>query len=521
MKIQNPDSDHWRFYSLFLISSLAFLLVFKWSKLPTFIDIYYHLSVMLGFNEIGGFTTMAFWEYAPVGRPHLYPPLIHFLMLIFYKLNFSAITIARLFELIIYPAALFTLWWVVDKLFNRRLAFFTILISISIFSFYLSIINFIPATLATILSLLSLFFMEKDKIVASALLLGLAFYAHAVIPWIFLFSFILYSFLNKKILRNCTKITVFALIAATPILIYQYLFREYIKTSWATEIFSIEISLWLLLFIPGLIISLKRKGRYNFFVALFIINLLSMCTSYRYRFILGQGILGLLFLSSVALDAAYDKTIDFLVKKPRTKFNTASVLLLIILYFYFLSPTLLIQDGKLSFPILNSTYINLNPLSKQIYRPNEFSIYFPKEYKPIKEGIIGNSNYDDIVYFRPRYFTGLFSVLTGRATSTAMLKEVRAYKEFDPIAVSKLIIWAKIPEEASKGEKLADIIKKYNLKKIKETELFYIYENHKATAKRILPKPLLSNRFIFSILFLFIGLIGWDIRKRQGGQDGN
>jgi len=469
---------------------------------------------MLGFNEIGGFTSTAFWEYAPVGRLHLYPPLIHFLKLIFYKLNFSAITIARLFELVIYPATLFTLWSVVDKLFNKRLAFFTILISISIFSFYLSIINFIPATLATILSLLSLFFMERNKILASTLLLALAFYAHAAIPWIFLFSFIFYAFLNKKILKNCIKTVLFALVVASPILIYQYLSRDYITISWATENFSLEINLWLFLFfVPGLIVSLKMKERYNFFVALFIISILSIFTSYRHRLILGQGMLGLLFLSAVALDRMYERFVKFMVKKPWSRFSRAFALVLIILLFYFLSPTFFKESENSGFYILNSTYINLSPSLKQIDRPNDFSLYLPQYYEPVKEEIIRNSDYDDIIYCHPRYFTGIFSVLTRRATSTAMLKEVKAYKEFDHIAVSKLIIWAKKPE----SEKLADIVKDYKLQKIKETEFFYVYQNPEAIAKRFLPKPLLSNRLIFTLLLLSIGLIGWDIRKKQGG----
>ncbi|MBM3251813.1 MAG: hypothetical protein FJZ11_03425 [Candidatus Omnitrophica bacterium] len=132
-----------------------------------------------------------------------------------------------------------------------------------------------------------------------------------------------------------------------------------------------------------------------------------------------------------------------------------------------------------------------------------------------------NSNKDDIIFCNNEFVCGIFSVMTGRATSTAMLKEVKPYKIFDQIAVSKIIIWIKKPEEVDfdkpTDEQLISVVKEYNLKEIQDSEIAYIYENPKATAQKITSKPLLSNGLLFSILFLLIGLIAWDIRKRQGG----
>jgi hypothetical protein len=514
MKINSLNESCWKFYALALIVVFIFILSLRWPLLPTFIDIYYHLAVMLGFNDAGGFVTKAFWEYAPVGRPHLYPPLLHLLMLIVYRLNLSALTVARLFEFIIYPSLLITLWWLVRRLFNSRLAFFTLLISLSIYPFYISTVNFIPSSLAMILAMWSLIFIERHKITTSSILLGLAFYAHAGMPWLFLVSFILYSLLNRKILKDSIKVIIFGFILALPILLYQYSFRQYVHLAAITERFPLEINLWLLLlFFPGVIISFKRKERYNFFIVLFIVTLLSIFSHYRYRFVSGQGMVSFIFLSSITVDLVYEKAVSILSKKLKTNLSNFYVFVFILICFLIFSPTFLIQDKKPKFYLLNSTYINLIPAFKKIQRPHEFSIYFPKFYKPIKDIIIENSKPDDIIYCNFDYLAGVFSVLTGRATSTAMLKEVSAYRDFDPINVSKLILWLKDPDKVI-NRNLNFVVRKYKLRKIKETELVYIYENPSRTPKRILSKPLLSNKLIFSILLLLIGLIGFEIIKK-------
>ena len=100
----------WDLYSCAIISFFTFVQALSWDLFPFFIDIYYHLAVMLGYNTAGGYTTYGFWEYAPVGRPHLYPPLLHFLMLALYKAGLPKMFIARLSNFIMFPLALVSMW---------------------------------------------------------------------------------------------------------------------------------------------------------------------------------------------------------------------------------------------------------------------------------------------------------------------------------------------------------------------------------------------------------------------------
>jgi len=470
---------------------------------------------MLGFNETGGFVTESFWEYAPVGRAHLYPPLFHFLMLIFYKLGVSILFIARSFELIIYPLLLLILWRIISVLFSERLAFFSLLITTSVYSFYLSTVNFIPASMAVILGLLAYLFIEKKKILTSSIFLCLSFYTHSGIPWFFVSSLILYGILNRERLKD-VLITVFAaLILASPILMHEYNFRKYVSLTTVYENFLIELNLWVFVAaIPGVFITLKKKKRYFIFLSLFLVGVLMLLSKYKYRYLCGHGILGLIFLSSLSLDAIYDKVSVYVFSKRQNQIYLRVLFALVLIFFFVFSPTIQFKDKNLKFRPINSTYINFIPNYYNFQRGNEVSIYFSKFWKEIVDIVKINSQEDDIIYCNFPYSGGLISILSNRATSTAMLQEVKPFKYFDPIISSKLIIWIKDPEGVF-DKKLSMAIDKYNLGKITETDIAYIYQNPHPLGKRKQVNPVVSAWVIYSLLFILAGLIIWDNRIKK------
>ena len=83
-QINQPNEIHdgpsARVYTLCGIALLLVILiatVVSWRMYPLFIDTYYHMGVIEGFSQAGGITTRAFWELAPGGRVHIYPPSLH------------------------------------------------------------------------------------------------------------------------------------------------------------------------------------------------------------------------------------------------------------------------------------------------------------------------------------------------------------------------------------------------------------------------------------------------------------
>jgi hypothetical protein len=185
----------WNVYSILFIAVYFILGLFSWNVLPRFTDIYYHLLVMLGFQEAGGLVLRDFLQYAPVGRPHLYPPLFHGMLLGLFKAGLDPIVIARLAKVIVFPALLGTIWFVIRSVFGNRQAFFTVLIATGSYSFYASCSNLIPGTLVCILGLFSFWALEKGRSITSGFLLALAFYTHMLRAWIFFISIALYCVL--------------------------------------------------------------------------------------------------------------------------------------------------------------------------------------------------------------------------------------------------------------------------------------------------------------------------------------
>lgn len=428
----------------------------------------------------------SFWEFAPVGRPHLYPPLFHILMLAVYKIIPSKPFLARFFDFIIFPASLVIIWITIKNVFNRRLAFFAVLTASSVYTLYLSIITTIPATLSILCGLLSFFCIEKQRIIAGTVLLIFAFYLHAFMPWIMALAFIIYALLCREKLKRYLLAVAIAILAALPLLIHSYVNRSYFHFIRVGENNFIEFSLLIFsLGVFGVIIALRRKGAYYFLIA-FAAALLLIAINYPYRYLSAQGVFGVVILAAVTLDFIYEKV------SASGKLSAVYFLAAIVLFFSFtvtISPDA--QKDKRGV-FFNSTFINLIPALKNKERANEASLLInPKMYKSILENIEANTSVDDIIYSNSSYFAGLLSFLSGRATSSGMLSEIRPAHNFDPLAAAKLAIF------------ITDI------DDFKENPILY-YKNPTTKAKRILPKPFIPNFILFTLFFLTLSLLALD-----------
>src|SRR3989338_8001929 len=260
MRTKEPS---WDLYSAAILAAFSFFQVMQWPLLPKFLDIYYHLFVMKGFAEAGGYVTSSFWEYAPVGRPHLYPPFLHLVMLGFYKLGLSEMTIARFVECALFPAVLVVQWAVLKRLFNSRIAFFVTVIFSSVYSLTLATEILSPFSLASLVGLLALLSLEKGKVLLSGLLLALSFYTHTWMAWILLLAVLSYCLLNSEKRKAAALVSLMALALAMPFLIFQFSNRAFFSFAKVNENLLIEVdpSLYLLA-IYGAVVAFRKKGTY-------------------------------------------------------------------------------------------------------------------------------------------------------------------------------------------------------------------------------------------------------------------
>ncbi|RJO64701.1 MAG: hypothetical protein C4540_03275 [Candidatus Omnitrophota bacterium] len=500
---ENPKFvPSWDLYALGLLALYIVLQYLRWRMFPLFLDVYYHLSVMHGFDMAGGYVTHSFWQAAPSGIPHLYPPLLHIIMLTGYKLGLSDIVIARLLHFLFYPLALFVFWYCIKKLFNARLAFFVLLFLSVPFSLYLSFINTTASTLAMLFGMFSFLCAEKGKRIASLLLLACAFYSHALLSWIFLFTFILYAVLVRERRRTYFLVSIAALLCALPILIHEYTQRAFFSFVYLKENKEVGIHILIIaLAIGGIVRCAKLKGRYYFFIAL-AISFFVFLSQLTYRYVSGEGMVACALLAGVAFEYLYALSL----KRHAHSFAIATAIAILIF-----SPTVRFSKGKPVFLLSQSTLINLMPQWKSHHGPLELSIWHPRFYREIASLVKGHSREDDIVYSNFDYFSGALAILTQRVTSNIMLREVKPVIRLDAVKAAKIIVWLKDASDAP-GQPYS-LINKYDLRKVGETELVYIYENPDPHGKRHIAKPSITLVVIGWIIALVALFIVFDIRK--------
>jgi len=290
MSDKSVKTNPWNFYSGIIISSLLVLQLARWIILPQFMDIYYHLLTAQGFIQAGGYSGWDFWQYAPMGRPHIYPPFFHLALAGFMQAGVSPVILAKLCEALLPVVFLVTLWKFIKNHYGPQLAFFSVLLFFASFSFYLSLLNHIPATLALIFGILSLNQLFKKRLLRSAILLTLVFYTHIGISLFFGLTFLLYGWLNNEFRKKAGGVLLAALIFSLPIIIkelsvlrFMHTFGFSLHERYLCQVKIVESVLGLI----GLFQALKRGKEYRLFAGMFLASLIFII--YPYRFLSGEG----------------------------------------------------------------------------------------------------------------------------------------------------------------------------------------------------------------------------------------
>jgi hypothetical protein len=537
--------SRWDFYSLFSIVAVAFVTFTDWPKLPFFMDCYYHLATMRGFSDAGGWVGQAFWEYAPTGRPHLYPPLFHFLELILFKNGVAPLQIARLFDFFIFPLFLLLIWFIIRDLVDSEVSFFSIFLMGTTHSLYLAIVNNIPFSLSFMLSFSSFYFFKKQKPVSSSVCLALALYTHPLMPWLMIAAFIFYSFFQRNEARRLLFICAIAVALALPLLLHQLKFYSFFRSIKTFEFYTAEINpILLLLAAGGAMLVFKKKGDYLFFFALLCGMSLLLFTN-RDRFLSGQGVISFSFLAALILtetrrwllrsfkkasiprqdspafrpgmnagclwEGTHGKVLLELFsrlferkKELRTLARGIPLFFffsILVFEFVFLTPLVLFSPLKKNPDIILESWI-VSQLSQGFSQtPKGETIYNEKFVAPTVALLKQYSDSDDIFFSNYDYAGGMIAALSDRATSGAMLREVKSFKTFDSLQHARFVLWFKELDTDEQGKRI-DAVKRYGLKKIGETDLAYLYLNNEAHLKRQVIPAIVPTGVCFLILFL-------------------
>ncbi|MDD5681133.1 MAG: hypothetical protein PHI59_07820 [Candidatus Omnitrophica bacterium] len=485
-----PSDSLWDLYSAAIICFMVFVQVMQWPLFPFFVDIYYHLSVMKGFAASGGYVTHAFWEYAPFGRPHIYPPLFHFILLLLYRTGLSVITVARLANFLMPLVTIGSIWFVARRILSKRIAFLALLIASSVYTFYLATLTTIPAMLAMTCGIFSFYFIERRRLITASIFLIAAFYLHLLVPWVMAAALLLYGIFERERMAGILCVLIAGIIAALPLLYHQLRNIAFLSTHTVAQDWCIELNIFLCLSaVIGMIYVLRHNGPYRYFIALFLASV-PFAWIHPYRYFSGEGVFVLVFLGAIGIE----RTAALL----KNSFHCVILISMVCILFFLASPSVMIDRGVLHFVPINSTFSNA--VFGDSYYTHSFlrSIYHAKRYGEIASIVDKESRKDDILYSNNPFFVEVIGILTGRATSTGMFQEVRPFVSSDQIAVSRLVIWVKDPKNPSYEP--IEVIKRYKLQKIIDTELSFIYKNSGPVSQRHVQAPLIPEYIVFALM---------------------
>lgn len=504
--------------SVLFISGLLVVILSRFDIYPVFVDIYYHMSVMVSFEKAGGICLWDFWEFAPEGRPHLYPPFLHCIML-FLSEGFSDVEVGTFVSFIMFPASLGSAWIFGREVFSRKTGLYSIVVLSSCIEYFR--LQAITSAAALVLVLVPLVFLayEKKKYIAASVLLAVCLYTHVGMGPIAVGAFGLYAVLKRDTIKKGAQVILGSLILYVPWGIHTVMNMGNLSASSPTSNFSVVIIPWVLGII-GLCICLKKKKEFLIPVCI-LICMIPIAFTYIGRFT-GHVILPLAVLSGITLTY-----IDNRLTTSRKAVFVISVLVLLSL----IAPTIGVQaqqkrgirpprnqlnkkmpENQKNVPvmpdmpqkraqILSKPLIKVRSLMTSLLVMRSDSYITPENMK-MAEIIQKNSQENEIVFIRGGAMGCFITATTGRPQMFGMWQEVSSDYEPDPRGASIFVIETgrKVPEQ---------------LIKIGETKKWAVYRApHRITVD--IPHAVVRKEIIYVLLAMSVSLITYDcIHKKK------
>lgn len=208
--------DRFDRFTLGLIAVVATLLLLNFPHLkPSMSDTWYHLNVAQQIRTEG----LAGWDmydYAPVGRPNLYPPLLHLLLAGLAPLTGGLIGASQLCAALFLPLALLTTWYAARRLMDTKVALLAVALVLTDLIHFVVMEAHIAGCLVNILLPLFLVAFLARRTWWSIALLTLMLYSHLGFPVCVIAGMLLFGYKYRSYGRLAVKVTGLSLLFFSP-----------------------------------------------------------------------------------------------------------------------------------------------------------------------------------------------------------------------------------------------------------------------------------------------------------------
>ncbi len=492
MSSRNP----WSLAAALILLAAAILTASHWPVFPYFLDSYYHLAVIRGFQQAGGPVLHAFWEAAPQGRPHLYPPLFHLISFHGTLAGVPFIQLARFWTWASFPLLLAVTWAVLIRVSSPRLACLALITLATPYSFFLGTINHAPATLALVAGLGMMLALHRKRWLAGGLFLAAAFWLHAGLPWLLALSVLLFGGVDREYRKSCLNILAVALIAAGPWLLHLWNHHSMFQLQPRGEERMLEAPVPLLLLgLWGWVVAWRRKGMLRYLAVMAAAFLAMALAGYRSRFLATQGLFPWLLLAAVALDGLRGK---WAIK--------------LLLGLLLLSPSLHFFDGRTTVAWVDTTFPTLSGLVPARPRGTGNTVYNEKFMGELSEAVRTHTQPDDLIYSNLNYLAGMMTAFTGRAATNRMLREMADRPAREQIPQARLVIWVK-ELSGERSRKMEEAVVEHHLRPLAETEIAYLFLNLRPMGRRHVAPAIFPWWVASCLILLAAAVAAWDLSR--------
>ncbi len=425
--------------SIALILAHLILLFANRNMLPFGFDTPYHLLMGKMYADFDRVVLWDYYEFAPVGRPQLYPPFEHILIWWIHDgFGLGYVEIGRLIAIIQYPLTLLLSWLAIRLLFDDvTAASFLGLLSADgrFWSWQLTV-----APTAMILALylpFLYFFLKKKRYIATALL-TIFLYSHLGMPYTIILSLAISAVLMHKLDRSYLKEALFvvclSLILFLPWMLHIFNNLDALRANLAREKLQIlgflSMNVPTLVLLPfGIYVCLKDKLRGRLLIGSFL-GFFSILFTYGWRYFIHAPL-----VNSAVAALGYKGVVGRARNRKLILTVTLSFMIISSMFSFSLIPI-----GPRQ-PFKRHKIIEPAPLSRELTtmvseEPKAWGVFglSNPDLISVAEWIIENTREDEIIHVTVGPLADAITLLTGRRTDHGMYPEVRTEEMFKAIA---------------------------------------------------------------------------------------
>ncbi len=208
------DEASWILIGLVFLAMLA-----AWPKhVPAMSDTWYHLAIADRALERGGVPLWDDWEFAPHGRPNLYPPVLHLLLSAIGAVTGGVLNAGRVMAVLVLPTALFSTWFAARRILGPRAAFLAVVLCLLDVTQFIVMEAYIAACLTNILAPLVALAVVERRPWPGVVGMTVLYYSHLGFPHMVALGLLLFGLVERAYLRTVLKVVGIAFLWWTPYL---------------------------------------------------------------------------------------------------------------------------------------------------------------------------------------------------------------------------------------------------------------------------------------------------------------